>query len=191
MHVLALLDRVPLARRGVHNLGGEFINHRLLAPVARVSHQPAHRQGDAAGGVDFDRHLIVGAADALRFDLDLRLKVLNSFLEDLQRVFLRTLLDLVKSLVNDALGHRFLAVPHHRIDELGDERAVVNRVGQNLAFWYFSSSWHIKLLDWPQPLANARGTDLRTISSWPPSQPRRPRPLSDASRRTSSAPVCD
>src|SRR5262245_62043598 len=109
MHVLALLDRVSLARRGVHNLGGEFIDPRLLATVTRVSHQPAHRQGDAAGGVDFDRHLVVGAADALRFDLDLRLKVLDRFLEELQRVFLRTLLDLVKSLVNDALGHRLLA----------------------------------------------------------------------------------
>src|SRR5215468_11367964 len=76
MHVLALLDRVPLARRGVHNFGGEFIHHRLLATVARVSHQPAHRQGDTARGVDFDRDLIVGAADALRFDLDLRLKIL-------------------------------------------------------------------------------------------------------------------
>src|SRR5262249_768951 len=80
MHVFSLLDRVPLARRGVHNLGGEFIDHSFLATIARVSHQPAHRQGDAAGGVDFDRHLIVGATNALRFDLDLRLKVLNRFL---------------------------------------------------------------------------------------------------------------
>src|SRR5215475_393437 len=159
MHVLALLDSVPLARRGVHNFGGEFIDHGLLATVARVSHQPTHRQGDAAGGVDLDRDLIVGASDALRFDFDLRLKVVERFLEDLQRVFLRTLLDLVKSLINDALGHRLLAVPHHRVDELGDERAIVNRVGQNLAFWDFSSSRHKLTSQSVEPLGAARGAD--------------------------------
>src|SRR5262249_29875061 len=146
MHVLALLDRVPLASRGVQNLGGEFVNHRLLASFTRVRHEPAHGQRDAACGADFDRDLIIGATDALRFDLDLRLKVINRLLEDLQRVFLRTLFDLVKSLVDDALGHRLLAVPHHRVDEFGDERAVVNRIGQDFAFWDFSSSWHISFL---------------------------------------------
>src|SRR5262249_8668653 len=59
---------------------------------------------------------------------------------------LRTLFDLVKSLVDDALGHRLLAVPHHRVDEFSDERAVVNRIGQDFAFWDFSSSWHISFL---------------------------------------------
>src|SRR5262245_12521517 len=151
MHVLAFLDRIPFASGGVHDLGGEFVNHSLLAPITRVRHQPAHRQGDAAAGADLDRDLIVGAADALRFDLDLRLEVLNRLLEDLQRVFLRSLFDLVKSLVDDALGHRFLAVPHHRVDEFGDERAVIYRVRQNFAFWDFSSSRHMTISSWPLP----------------------------------------
>src|SRR5262249_38908696 len=98
-------------------------------------------------GADFDRDLIIGATDALRFDLDLRLKVINRLLEDLQRVFLRTLFDLVKSLVDDALGHRLLAVPHHRVDEFSDERAVVNRIGQDFLFWVFFFSLKISLLD--------------------------------------------
>jgi hypothetical protein len=142
MHVLALLDRIAFVARRVEDLGGQLVDHRLLAAPARVADQPAEGERGAPRGVDLDRDLIGGPADALRLDLDARLEVLDRLLEDLERIFLGPLLDLVEGAVEDLLGRRLLAVPHHGVDELGDKRAVVDRVGQNLPFGDLSSSRH-------------------------------------------------
>src|SRR5215813_12220580 len=83
VYVLALFHRISLARRGVHDFSGEFVDHCLFSSIARISHKPAHRERHAAAGADLNRDLIIRAADALRFDLDLRLEVLDRLLEDL------------------------------------------------------------------------------------------------------------
>ena len=109
VRVVALLHRVAAVLRGVDELGGEPLAHRLLAAVARVRDEPAHRQRDAALRADLDGDLVGRATDAAALDLELRLHVVERLAEDLERLFLEALLDDVERAVEDALGGRLLA----------------------------------------------------------------------------------
>src|SRR2546421_10988590 len=64
LQVVLALDRSadPVAR--VHQLVGEPLRHRLLAPLPRVPDDPADGEGRGAPGPHLDRHLVRGAADA-------------------------------------------------------------------------------------------------------------------------------
>src|SRR6185295_5057387 len=58
----------------------------------------------------------------------------------------RLFLDDVEALVENALGRTALAAAHHAVDELGDERAVVQRIGRDVTLRNFSSSGHFESL---------------------------------------------
>ena len=134
VRVFALLDGAAAQVRGIEQLVGELLLHRLaVAARARVADQPADAQRQAAVRVHFDRHLVVRAADAPRLHLEARLHVVERLLEDLQRVVAGALLDDVEALVEDALRGAALAVAHDGVDELADQRAVVQRVGREFA----------------------------------------------------------
>src|SRR5207247_5919648 len=92
--------------------------------------------------VHFDRHLVVAAADAARLHLEARLHVVDRLLEHFQRIVAGLLFDDVEALIKDALGGAALAVVHHAADELGDERALIERVRRYIALRYRSSAWH-------------------------------------------------
>ena len=110
----------------------------LPSPRARrVADEPADAEREAAVRVHFDRHLVVRAADAARLHLEARLDVVDRLLEDLQRIVAGLLLDDVEALVEDALGRAALAVAHHAVDELGDERALIERVRRRCRAWEF------------------------------------------------------
>src|SRR6185437_7652796 len=68
--VFALLDGAAAVVGGVEDFVGQLLDHALLAAGAGVEDEPADGEGDAAGGVDLDGHLVVGAADAAGLDLD-------------------------------------------------------------------------------------------------------------------------
>src|SRR4026208_609815 len=68
--VVLLLVRAALLVHGVHQLAGELRRHALLAPVWRVLHEPAGRGRTRTALRHLDRHLVVGAADATRADLE-------------------------------------------------------------------------------------------------------------------------
>ena len=68
--VLTLLDGSADAVGGVHDLVGQTLGHRLLAALAAEADDPADRQRRRATGADLDRHLVGGAADTLRLDLE-------------------------------------------------------------------------------------------------------------------------
>src|SRR4029078_6491120 len=64
VHVVLALERVALLLERVEDLARELVLHVLLAPVARVRHEPAQRERAAAPLRHLDRHLVVRAADA-------------------------------------------------------------------------------------------------------------------------------
>ena len=76
---------LPRPLRGVDELGREALAHRLLAAVAGVRDEPAHREGDAALGANLDRDLVGRAADAAALHFELRLDVVERLAEDLER----------------------------------------------------------------------------------------------------------
>ena len=101
----------------------QLVGHALFAAVAAVGDQPANGQRGAPVGIHLDRHLIVGAAHAAGLHLEQRLAVLDRLLEELESVVAAALLfEVLHRLVEDALGRRLLAAPHHRVDKLGDQR---------------------------------------------------------------------
>src|SRR5918992_28627 len=143
VRVFALLDRTATQVARVEQFVRELLFHRLaVAASAGVADDPADAQREAAVRIDFDRHLIVRAADAARLHFERRLRVVDRLLEDLHRIVAGLLFDDVEAAVQDALGGAALAVRHHRADELGDQRAVVQRIRQDVALGNFSSTWH-------------------------------------------------
>src|SRR5688572_6179986 len=131
--VFAFLDGAASEIRRVEQLVGQLLLHRLaVAPRAREANQPADAEREAAIRIHFDRDLVVRAANAARFHFERRLDVVDGLLEDLQRIVARTLLDQVEALIQDALRGGPLALAHDRVDELGDERALIERVRHQL-----------------------------------------------------------
>src|SRR4051812_37185359 len=82
MRIFAALDRSALAVSGVEQLAGQLLVHRAATAGARRAHQPAHGQRDAALGPNVHRHLVRGATDAARLDLDGRCGVSQRLVED-------------------------------------------------------------------------------------------------------------
>src|ERR1044072_774276 len=73
--VLASLDGRAEAVHRVHELGGELLGHALAAALAGGLGEPAHAERQPAIAADLDRHLVGGATDAARLDLDDRGRV--------------------------------------------------------------------------------------------------------------------
>src|SRR5579859_3976026 len=84
VHVFLLLHRRTTAVGGIEQLIGQLVDHALFATGAPVSDEPANGQRGAALGSHFDRHLVVGAADAAGLHFQKRLAVLDGLLEELE-----------------------------------------------------------------------------------------------------------
>src|SRR5215467_8039383 len=111
VHVLAALHARPEAVARVQQLVHEPLGHRLLAALPGVGHDPAQRQGGAAGGLDLDRDLVGRATDTAAFDLDRRLHVVERALEGDHRVVAGLVLAALERPVHDPLGQGALAAP--------------------------------------------------------------------------------
>src|SRR3990172_3933639 len=128
VHVLFPLHGAALPVGGIQQLLGQLVHHAFARPGPRVQQQPADGQGLPSVGIHFHRYLIVGAAHAPRFHFQHRLDVFHGLIEHLQRLVMGLLADLFHGAVKDALRGRALAVPHHRINELLHQVAVIDRV---------------------------------------------------------------
>src|SRR5918911_1997715 len=142
MRIFFLLDGVAAIVRGVENLSGQPVGHGFLAPPARVTDNPANCERAPPLLVDFDRDLIGRAADPARFDFDCRPDVIHRALKDFERLFAGLFADLCERVIENIFGDGLLTVPHHTIDELSHQRAVINRIGQYFPLFGNSSSWH-------------------------------------------------
>jgi len=125
----------------------------FTAPPRRLA---ADAERQAAVRVHFDRHLVVAAADAARLDFERRLDVLDRLLEHLDRVVAGLLLDGGQAAVHDLLGGAALAVAHQRADELGDQRAAVDRIERYFALRDFSTSRHKSVSSFQLPAISFR-----------------------------------
>ena len=146
VRILALLDRAADTVGGVDDLSSQTSRHGLLATGAAVSGQPAQAEGLAAGRANFQRNLIVSAADTAGLALEVRHDVLHCLLEHLERVVAGLFLHDVECIVNDLLRNTFLAIQHDVVDQAGDNLGIVNRIGQNFAFRDITSSGHLSSL---------------------------------------------
>ena len=70
MDFIALLNGTAAVFSGVEQFAGEALRHRLFGTALSRFTEPAHRESEATNGTDFDRDLIVGAANAAGLDFD-------------------------------------------------------------------------------------------------------------------------
>src|SRR5262249_56392313 len=104
--------------RRVHQLVAEPFRHRLLTPLPGVADDPADCEGRRAPGPDLDGHLVGGAADAPRADLERGTDVLDRALEHRDGVAARLPLDVGEGVVDDLLGNAALAALEDLVDDL-------------------------------------------------------------------------
>src|ERR1700735_1309792 len=143
MNVFLLLHRGAAAIGCVEQLSGELLNHSLFATSAAIRYQPANRQRRAPFRQHFERHLVVRTANAAALHFQHRLHVLNSLLEQLQRLIPTLSLKVGHGLIEDALGSRLLAAPHHAVDELRYQRRPIDRVSWNFTLGNVTFSRHL------------------------------------------------
>src|SRR6266576_3187208 len=146
IHVVLALVRVPLLLERVEDLAGELVAHVLLATVAGERDDPAQRERAPTALGNLDRHLVVRATDAARLDLEHRGDRLHGLFQHLDRRPARLFADLVQGGVDDRLGGRLLAVPHHAVHQLGDQGRVVDRVRDDRARGDFCAARHYEAL---------------------------------------------
>src|SRR5271163_3045023 len=146
MCVFALLDRAAAIGCSVKDFRSQPLFHRLLATRTRRRNQPAHRERVAPRGTNLARHLVVGAADPARANLDCGADVVERALEDDQAVFLRAFGREIERMIKNLFGQRLLAPFHHDVHELGDGAVVILGISRNFADAYLSFARHIILL---------------------------------------------
>ena len=86
--IVLLLDRATSVICGIQQLRSQLLDHGLLASLARIADEPAQTQRGLTIPINFHRHLVIGAADAPRLHFQRGLQIVQSFLENLQRVVL-------------------------------------------------------------------------------------------------------
>jgi len=145
--IVLLLHGSATEVHGIQNFAGQLVAHGALATRGRIGLQPTHRQGLAAALGNLDRHLVGGATNSARFNLDGRLDVGNGLIKGVQRQFARLLGDDFQCTVKDALSCGLLAALHEHIDKLGDGDAVIDGIRKDLAFSGSAATGH-----WLPPL---------------------------------------
>src|SRR5581483_3154156 len=163
MHVFFLLDGRAAVVGRVQQFVGQLVGHAFFAAAARVRDQPADRQRGAPVGIDLDRDLVVGAAHAAGLDFQQRLAVFDRLLEQLQAFIAALLLQLVDGFVEDALGGRLLARPHHRVHKLGHQVRLIHRIRGDSALGNMSFARHEKSAPGPSLLALSLSRGIRAL----------------------------
>ena len=146
VRVLTLLDRAAQIVSCIEDLASQACAHGLLGAGAGILGDPAQAQSLTALRTNFHRHLVGGAADTACLYLQARHDVLHSLSENLQGFTTGFVSNNVKSTINDLLRNALLAVQHDRIDQLGNQLGIVERIGQNVSLGNISSSWHFTSL---------------------------------------------
>ena len=100
----------------------------------------------ARGRADLDRHLVGRATDTAAADLKGRLDVVHGALERDDRVGAGLLAAALEGAVDDALGELALAGQQDLVDQLGDQRRVVNRVREQRTARGRAFTRHVALL---------------------------------------------
>src|SRR5580704_17012277 len=110
--VFLALDRSADAVGRVHQLAGELLRHALTAAAPRVADDPAPGKRLTAVMSDLHRHLVGGAADPLRLDLEDRGHVADRLVEHVERLLAWGAADFLEGVVDVFLRDAFLTGEH-------------------------------------------------------------------------------
>ena len=155
MRLLAKCHGLALtAGRRIQLIRQALGDRSTLFRTSRVD-QPSERQRLLPLAIHLDRHLVVGAADALGPDLDVRLDILDRLAEELPLglglalgtlLFFQPYADDFHRGVNISLGAGFLPLLHTAVDETRQHLVAIPRIGAKLLLRLGDSSGHRELL---------------------------------------------
>src|SRR6202041_1765234 len=143
VNVFFFLDGCTFSVGSIEQLVTQLVDHAPFRPAASIGQQPTDRQRGTSVSVHFHRHLIVRSTHTASLYFKQRLGILDGLREELQRLVAAAFfLHLGEGLIENALGGRALALPHHRVDELRHQIRAVNRIGWHGPFCCMSLTRH-------------------------------------------------
>src|SRR4051812_25893004 len=128
VEVVLPLEGAPLRAQRVEQLVRQPLAHLLLAPLTRVPHDPADREGTPAPCRDLDRDLVRRAAHPPGLDLEGRGDVADRLLHHRDGIAAGAVADALQRPVDHALGGGLLSVLEHLVHHLRDQSAAVDGV---------------------------------------------------------------
>ena len=112
--IITLPDRVAGIVGSILDLVSKSDVHWSPLLAASESNNPTHSKGLGAVTVHFQGHLVSGSTDATRLHLHTRLSVLDSAVDDLERVDgVRAFVGAVDSGIDDTLSEGALTISHY------------------------------------------------------------------------------
>ena len=129
--IFALFHRAAATVVGVQQFSGKLGGHALFAARTGIVDQPADGQGNLAFGPDFHGHLVGGAAHAAGLDFQMGLDVVQGLFKGAHGLFTGLFARGFQRAVENLFSGALLAVVHETVHELGDQTAVVQRIGQH------------------------------------------------------------
>src|SRR6202041_321305 len=143
VNVFFFLDGCTFSIGSIQQLVTQLVDHASFRSAASIGQQPTDRQRGTSVSVHFHRHLIVRATHTASLYFKQRLGILDGFREELQRfVTAAFFLHLGEGFIENPLGGRALALPHHRVDELRHQIRAINRIGWHGPFCCMSFTRH-------------------------------------------------
>src|ERR671910_1417040 len=113
---------------GIQDLAGQPAAHSLLPARPGEADHPPQGQRVRPTRVHLDRHLIGSAADSAAADLQARPNVLQSIVQDCNRVGAGPLLDKGEGVIDYLLGDALLAVEHHLVFKVFHQHTPVDGI---------------------------------------------------------------
>src|SRR5471032_3174656 len=137
---ILLLDCGTLSAKSVQQFRRKFFTH--VAPTASTSRSkyPAHRQRHATLRVNFHRHLVCRAANALGLHFYGGRCVSQCLLEHTYGFPFGAIFDKRQRVIHRAASNTLFSTAHHAVDKHCNQNIVVTRIRNNrTAYWTVSS----------------------------------------------------
>src|SRR5690606_11175008 len=104
----------------------------VLTKLAGALDQPTDSQSLLTVSTDFNRNLVGSTANAARPDFNGRTNVVQSTVENGDRILLELGFDDVESTIDDGFGSSLLAVLHQGVHELGEHQIAILGIWNNV-----------------------------------------------------------
>src|SRR6218665_1832969 len=135
VRVFALLHCAAAVVRSIHEFAAKAIDHGGFVALAGSNDQPANSESLTTLGTNINRNLVSCTTNATRTNFDVRSDVVESRMENRDRLLLQLCLNGIEGTINDAFSNRLLTMKHDSVHELGDDQITKLRIGIDLALF--------------------------------------------------------
>ena len=146
MGIFTLLASAAHIVGGIDDLTSQLFLHGALTAGSCISCQPAQTQGLTSLRTYFHGNLVSSTTYTAGLNFQYGHDVLQSLLENIQRLLTCLFADNVECAVNNLLSDTLLTVQHNAVYQTGNELGIVQGIYQYIALSNLTSSWHFASL---------------------------------------------